>query len=114
MDGEEVAILSRDIQHLGTTLNELRADFKAFCLTNGERMQALEKHVIEAATRGEAHDKRHDRISTRLGRLEASDLTTVKMIEGLEGSLKKWSAVGGVLGGGSVSAVVQGILRLIS
>lgn len=113
MNGDDVALIRKDLQHLGTLFHELRQEFRDCYRDDDKRLKEVENHVLISDVQQKSHDREHKRISTALGQLREENADIARAVSELRGDLKKWSAIGGMASAGGITAILEGLSRIV-
>lgn len=120
MNGDDVAVIRNDIQHLVATVNEQRLELRgwqkdqvALIVTQAARVVELEKGAALSCAWQAGHGKDHEKISEQLGELGVGMKEVNTTIAGLNGGARKAGVKGGVVGGISLAALIEVVQQLL-
>lgn len=120
MNGDDVAVIRNDIQHLVATVNEQRLELRgwqkeqvALIVAQATRVVELEKGRALSDAWQVGHSKDHDKISEQLGELGVGMKEVNTTIAGLNGGARKAGVKGGVVGGISLAALIEVVQQLL-
>ena len=114
MNGDDVAVIRNDIQHLTTSFDEQRTELREWQKEQAARVVELEKGAALSGAWQTRHVKNHDKISVQLGELGAGMQQINTTIERLNGGARKAGLKGGVAGGFSLAALIEVGPRLLA
>ena len=114
MNGDDVAVIRNDIQHLTTSFDEQRTELREWQKEQAARVVELEKGAALSCAWQAGHGKDHDKISEQLGELGVGMQKINTTIARLNGGARKAGVKGGVAGGISLAALIEVGPRLLA
>ena len=113
MNGDDVAVIRNDIQHLTTSFDEQRTELREWQKEQAARVVELEKGAALSGAWQTRHVKNHDKIGVQLGELGVGMKEVNTTIAGLNGGARKAGLKGGVAGGLSLAALIEVVQQLL-